>query len=406
LLSGVTGVKANINDILELLHKNTHSVEVKNADGGAGASGVLKIVRNGNGKGAIDASLLTDNRSYQIPNASGVFALLSDIIAATTLSAVLANNNETGANDIVIKDGQSIRDLYNKLHINFYGESFDDPNVSNFDITNDGGGYNKAFLSLYSFGSSLKFGGNGFDVVDDAANAPLGLPISNGKGVGMSLSSPINYFAIWAEASNLSSFIGDSDLESITASLKVFYNGGGTVSNILGRADVGMVLNANNTTFNSGIDYSVILAGINIVAKTNNTAYVNQIGYNTNSIYELIVKQRTLTDDRLQEHQDKDGLIALETHTNITSVAGITYSLAFNTLTPIYHVTGASNVFTLPDATSNNQREFTIKNYSGGNITIDVETNSTSVDSQATNFTIADKESLTLYTINDAYFIK
>lgn len=72
-----------------------------------------------------------------------------------------------------------------------------------------------------------------------------------------------------------------------------------------------VVSGSQNSTINQNVINTSINGGNNIIAKTNNTDYSNQNGYNTGTAGELIVNHTPSATDRTQTHQDADGTIAL-----------------------------------------------------------------------------------------------
>jgi len=60
-----------------------------------------------------------------------------------------------------------------------------------------------------------------------------------------------------------------------------------------------------------GVVNSVSLGGKYTIVKTNETAYINQLGFNKGEAFELILENFTPTADRLQAFQNADGIIAL-----------------------------------------------------------------------------------------------
>lgn len=72
-----------------------------------------------------------------------------------------------------------------------------------------------------------------------------------------------------------------------------------------------VVSGSQNSTINQNVINTSINGGSDIIAKTNNTDYSNQNGYNTGTAGELIVNHTPSATDRTQTHQDADGTIAL-----------------------------------------------------------------------------------------------
>lgn len=77
-------------------------------------------------------------------------------------------------------------------------------------------------------------------------------------------------------------------------------------------SNTAVVVNTDAATFNTGVDYSVSLGGSNITAKTNNTAYANQISLQpASNTFDGILAPPTLTADRTWTFPDATGTVAL-----------------------------------------------------------------------------------------------
>lgn len=80
--------------------------------------------------------------------------------------------------------------------------------------------------------------------------------------------------------------------------------------------DNAVFINSGNSpdvsTFNAGVERSVILGGRGLTAKTDDTAYVNQISFQfVGNTFDLMVRGSLATADRTQSLQDDSGTIAL-----------------------------------------------------------------------------------------------
>lgn len=70
-------------------------------------------------------------------------------------------------------------------------------------------------------------------------------------------------------------------------------------------------ISAKGGILNQDVKNSVQIGGNSTIVKTNETAYINQLGFNKGEVFELILENFTPTADRLQAFQNADGIIAL-----------------------------------------------------------------------------------------------
>ena len=85
---------------------------------------------------------------------------------------------------------------------------------------------------------------------------------------------------------------------------------------------------AQDSTINAGVNSSVILGGNDIIAKTNYTAYTNQVGFNNGGAFETLLTHTLASADNTQILQDKSGTIALLSDSGSINVDSYTTSLA------------------------------------------------------------------------------
>ena len=106
-----------------------------------------------------------------------------------------------------------------------------------------------------------------------------------------------------------SMFIFKSDFSKI-GEVAMYNNDGSNRSNF-NFPSYPAVVSSQNGTMNMGVVNSVLAGGIDIIMKTNNTTYVNQIAFNTGEAFETILENVASTADRAQTLQDDDGTLAL-----------------------------------------------------------------------------------------------
>jgi len=188
------------------------------------------------------------------------------------LPDVLGLNNTTGANDIIIDQGQVVKNGKFSIDLNTGTDG-------NAELKNDK--------------TSLKMLNNG------NFNTTVGSFLSDTHFT--QITQTITSFVFGLVKSTFSKIgqiqIAENDAGSVSS---------GTLPNYP------TIITAQNSNVNSGVINSVISGGNGIIAKTNNTNYSTQIAYSKGKeAFELIVNHTTPTADRLQTHQDASGTIAL-----------------------------------------------------------------------------------------------
>ncbi len=201
--------------------------------------------------GAFTLFLDTDG-NWKKKDENGVVSLVAGV-ADKNLQQVLTVGNSTGSNDIIVQDNKVIKSSTGNTVITFNANSMT-INAGSFatDIA-------VANLTMSSLGNSMALFKSDF--------------------------SKIGFFQV---------------IENSTGNQTT-----GTLPNYP------VVSGSQNSTINQNVINTSINGGNNIIAKTNNTDYSNQNGYNTGTAGELIVNHTPSTTDRTQTHQDADGTIAL-----------------------------------------------------------------------------------------------
>jgi hypothetical protein len=190
--------------------------------------------------GTLDWSTITASRVHTLPDASGTVALTSDIIgySGNTLAEVLANENTTGANDIILTDGQDITSSVGggQLTLN---DSFGPDGT--WSITSD----NRA----YGSGSTWVYG-----------------QVGNG--------SQLSYQKDASEAIGFGVYSSDvgAPLLSTAKEVVIIDNVSGSKSsgNIDKRA---VFVGTRNSTINAGVTNSVVVGGVGVTASQDDTLY-------------------------------------------------------------------------------------------------------------------------------------
>jgi len=218
-----------------------------------------------------DIARFLPNNEYQAavnanaPTAANPFATVADLsgLGGETLAQTLANGNITGANDIEISNSQVIKaeNGNSSIDLRFSGT--------------DG----KIGLLGDFFEATM-----GTFFVDDA----IGSVVAN------------------TSAATLSLFKGNlSKLGQIT----IGYNDGLDVSSG-SLPSYPTILSSQSSTVKDGVINSNILGGLGVIAKTDNTPYGNQFGFNAGEAFETILDYTTATQENTATLQDASGTIA------------------------------------------------------------------------------------------------
>lgn len=225
-------------------------------------------------------------------NTSGTIALLSDITAISTLAAILAGGNTTS-------DGQTIEAENGGGALNL--RSGGDGRVS---LTND----NDAQLKegVYMSSDYIALFSDGYSTALELYQ----MPSAGNYGIDMyTLHAMIAIF-------------DNTDVSPTQNGLLIFDTASGAVTSpAVGTHKLVAILCSPSSGANANVTNSVALGGTALVLKTNNTAYVNQLGLNDGGTYEVILNHDgvSMTADVIQTLQAKDGTIAnLDDIKNIT----------------------------------------------------------------------------------------
>ena len=205
----------------------------------------------------------TADRTATLQNASGTLAYLSDITAVSGLPNTLAIDNTTGANDISIDNGQKL--------IGTTSGSF-------IDLDD---GINSA-INLTSKKSVFWQGGE-FGVTTRTS-------VGTFNDVGISLllfKDDATRYGTLTIAGNDTNDVTEFDVPSYPITIA-----------------------SQHSVLKAGVVNSVALGGNDIIAKTNDTAYVNQVGFNAGLAGEMILAHTASASDFTATLQAKTGTIA------------------------------------------------------------------------------------------------
>jgi len=318
------------NATLKLNNTNlaTSSINPKRTHGGTIGSGVMG---NGNTGGL--------NPEYNLYDL--VSAVIADIIpsgATPTFSEVLADNNITGTNDIQISDNQVIAAVNGGGTLNLR-----DLNDGQISITTDSGAYLQAWINLATTYGTIGFGS---DTYLESTAEKVGI-IHNDNTSAAYIGKNFLGLNLYANELAISKNIGIFDNALISASVgcdtgAVSINSGTTLA---------------PTVFNAGIYNSPAVGGIGITVKTANTAYCNQLGFNTSgSLFEGLLDTATLTENRTYELPDASGTVGI-----LRTIAVSTAHTAQTGEIILGDATAAGFNVTLPNPTGKDNMMITVK---------------------------------------------
>lgn len=189
----------------------------------------------------------------------------ADLTYLQDLASVLTVGFVTGANDISIDDGQVIKATNGGGQLNLR-EGID----NTISFNNDLAGYTKAWFYGDDYNTQMGWSGDSFVLVD---------ALSATMQVGSSYM-----------------YIRDNTLSATPGSIAVQFPA--IISNQSGRV-------------NQSVTNTVLLGGFGQIGKTDNTAYVNQLGFNAGLAGELLLVHTPSATDFTQTLQAATGTIAL-----------------------------------------------------------------------------------------------
>lgn len=307
--------------------------------------------------------------------------LTAALTSAGDLESVLTNGNTTGANDIVVTSGQVLASSVGgvELDLAFGG-------ADNYALTTDAGAGLESYISGTITQSTLGFG-NTNNVIANAERIYLSSSIG-APGTFMNTSS-----------------LGTYDTTGIIPNkiIDVVSTGGITTNNSGGGTTV--FINTGNSVdsqTNAGLNGSVILGGDGITAKTDNTAYANQIAFNNNAeLFEGLMYAETLTADRTYELPNASGVVSLiRTSNTAISASAQDGEIVLGT------GGGAGITITLPTPVGADNMKITVKKIDIGVGAVNVATPAGTFDGAASPYVLAAQwNSVTLVSNSGEWYI-
>lgn len=264
---------------------------------------ILSNPSNTSFKLSLDTTGLTTNRVQTLQNKSGTIALLSDIESADELSEVLANGNTTGANDIVIDNGQRITAAS--------GGGF----ISLRDFTTDG---TWGMGSDNTYAGSWVYGTTSIAEIGFGSSNYFGLSVaSGGVDIHGTLTANADYVYMQRQRVGVANV---SQLSVDATAIKIFPNNTLRTVNAAQAGNGIVINNADTVTYNASVENSTGISMDGGVIKTDDTLYTNQIGFSPKpGTFEGILSSSAVTADRSWELPDASGTIALESAIPITA---------------------------------------------------------------------------------------
>lgn len=191
---------------------------------------------------------------------------------AQDLEAVLLQGNTTGAYDISVDFGQVIKSTNNNTFLDL-----DNAGTGEIYLTKNDDGY----LSITDFGTIISKGQ--FFVSQSISTISL-------TDIRTTFSLTKGDFSKIGQITTT-----NNDLSFYLSTPQINYP---------------TLISTQNSRVNQNLTNSVVLGGFDIVAKTDNSAYVNQIGFNTGEAFETILGYTTPTSDNTVTIQDGSGTLA------------------------------------------------------------------------------------------------
>ena len=211
-------------------------------------------------------------RTYIYPDKNGTIALLSDVVLQG-LPSVLGQDNSTGTSDIDMTSGTALTESTTGAYLDL-----------------------KDTTGAFGTGTYLN-GEEAFVFLSD-----LDMYIST----GVPFINPYTAAVQGSQDGLVLSLIGFPKYGTITIA-----NNDSADFTSINLEQYCAIVCSKNSTAKQNIIGSIAVGGADIIMKTNYSAYVNQIAYNTGLAGELTVNHTPSATDYTQTHQAKTGTIAL-----------------------------------------------------------------------------------------------
>jgi hypothetical protein len=239
--------------------------------------------------GEFTSGNITANRTYTFQNASGTVAFLSDIGGANSLSATLAIGNTTGANNIIVTDGQDIRSSLGGGTLNL-----NDPFGVNgtWSITSDNTAYGANSAWIYgepNDGSQLAY--------QRTASEAIGIGVFR-QGTSPQLFNAKEVVIIDNTSAQASSGI------------------------TIGRRRATFI-GAENSKINSGLQQTVVAGATGITATASDALYTNELRLQKGVLFDGIFSLATLTANRTYTFQNASGTVAFLSDIGAASLSAV-----------------------------------------------------------------------------------
>jgi hypothetical protein len=238
--------------------------------------------------GEFTSGNITANRTYTFQNASGTVAFLSDIGGANSLSATLAIGNTTGANNIIVTDGQDIRSSLGGGTLNL-----NDPFGVNgtWSITSDNTAYGANSAWIYGEPN------NGSQLAYQTAGEAIGIGVYKQGGLP----------------------------QLFTAKEVVI------MDNTSAQASSGVTIGRRRATFigaeqcriNSGLTQTVVAGATGITATASDALYTNELRLQKGVLFDGIFSLATLTANRTYTFQNASGTVAFLSDIGAASLSAV-----------------------------------------------------------------------------------
>jgi hypothetical protein len=299
------------------------------------------------------------------------------------LESVLTNGNSTGANDIEITLGQTIKSSAGDASLNLH---YGAPN--NFMLSSDNAGGAESYVQGNPTYASLGYGPDNAVNVNDSHARFL-----------TSITTCASYMDV------ASAGVYDLTGPAVNSTILVTSDNASNVSNNCG-GNVAVFINTGNSVdsqINQNVNNSVIVGGDGITAKTDNTAYVNQVGFNNNGeSFEGLMYAETLTADRTYELPNASGNVCI-----LRTVFTAINHNAQDGEVVLATSGGAGITVTLPDPTTKDNMKITVKKVDAGVGALNVASPAGTFDGVASPYVglIGQNNSVTVVSAGGNWFI-
>lgn len=260
-------------------------------------TGILTL-KDASFDGSFATATLTAARTWTFPDNTGTLALTTDY----TLANVLINGNVTGANDISVDTGQVIKATTGGGELNL-----SDGGADIVSLSTDNGALAEGWHYADTTTASIGFNDTYLEIGNDYVTSVFGAAINTGVysfGIGfIQAATKVGW-----------------DL-GLSINTLLFYDNTSTSISSVDSDSKAMIANSRNSTINSGVTNTVVVSGVDITAKTDDTLYTNRISLQPDSnTNDGLLVPPALSADRTWTFPDTTGTVALTSSYTLATV--------------------------------------------------------------------------------------